>query len=209
MAIQQVQRILPNIKTTLLCVSAAYIAIGAVLLIFPEVSLSTICMVIGILALIIGVINITSYFLKKGYLVENQISFSIGAAELLFGLYAVIRSTDLSFTFTQVMAICMVFDSILKLQYSTDLLRLGCKTWWLLLITAVVTAGLAMAVLLYPFETEAVKLTYTYSVLIADGVVNIISIIWMKIQTKKYQSLQRADSPSEGAEPEEDPEAGE
>lgn len=209
MAIQQVQRILPNIKTTLLCVSAAYIAIGAVLLIFPEVSLSTICMVIGILALIIGVINITSYFLKKGYLVENQISFSIGAAELLFGLYAVIRSTDLSFTFTQVMAICMVFDSILKLQYSTDLLRLGCKTWWLLLITAVVTAGLAMAVLLYPFETEAVKLTYTYSVLIADGVINIISIIWMKIQTKKYQSLQRTDSPSEGAEPEEDPEAGE
>ena len=209
MTIQQVQRILPNIKTTLLCVSAAYIAIGAVLLIFPEVSLSTICMVIGILALIIGVINITSYFLKKGYLVENQISFSIGAAELLFGLYAVIRSTDLSFTFTQVMAICMVFDSILKLQYSTDLLRLGCKTWWLLLITAVVTAGLAMAVLLYPFETEAVKLTYTYSVLIADGVINIISIIWMKIQTKKYQSLQRTDSPSEGAEPEEDPEAGE
>lgn len=203
---KRLENAFPNMKTTLLCVSAAYIAIGAVLLLFPQVSLPMICMTIGVLAIIIGIINIASYFVKKGYLSENQLGFSIGAAELLFGLYAVLRNEDFAFTFTQVLAICMVFDSILKLQYSIDLLRLKCSKWWGLLVTAVVTAGLSMAILVAPFDSEEIKITYTYIILIVDGILNILSVIWLKLQMKRYHALldMEKEEPEEMVEEEEE-----
>ena len=49
----------------------------------------------------------------------------------------------------------MILDSIVKLQYSMDLLRMKSTKWWVLLLISLITAGLAMAILVFPFKTEA------------------------------------------------------
>lgn len=177
---------LPNLRTNLLCLSVIYIAIGVVLLVFPQISLAMLCGAIGAAAIIFGVVNVAVYFIRKGFLNPNQLGFSIGVAALLFGLFAVLRTDDFKLGFAQILALCMIADSIVKLQFSMDLLRLQNKLWWVSLALACVTAGLSMAILLVPFSNGAVKDTYTYIVLIADGVVNILTTAYLSFALKRF-----------------------
>lgn len=181
---------MPNLRVNLICLSVCYIAIGTVLLFFPELSIDTISTVLGIISIIFGIIGIAVYFIRRGYLSENQVGFSLGAAALLFGVYAVVRNVEFAGIFVQVLGVLVIADSILKLQFSMDLLRFGAKRWWILLLVALATAGLGLAILLNPFPDAAARLLYTYIVLIVDGVINIASMILLNIQAKKYAALQ-------------------
>lgn len=176
----------PNLRGTLLCMAACYIVIGAVLLLFPQMSLVSICSGIGIAAIILGLISVAVYFIRQGYLAENNIGFAGGMATALMGLYAVLQTDRFAVAFTQVLAFCMIADGIVKLQFSMDLLRLKGRLWWLLLLAALAGTGLAMAILLYPFESVEAKNFYTYIVLITDGVLNAAAVFWLSWQRKRF-----------------------
>lgn len=177
-----------NLKGNLLCVSACYVVIGAVLLAFPTVSLINVCSGIGTAAMIFGLVNVAFYFIRKGYLSESNVGFSVGMAAALFGLYAVLDTDRFSVGFTQVLAFCMIADGILKIQFSMDLLRLRGRWWWLVLLGALAGAGLSMAILLYTFDSQQQKEFYTYIILIVDGVLNGASISYLSWQKRRFQS---------------------
>ncbi|MCI8406631.1 MAG: hypothetical protein HFE43_06475 [Oscillospiraceae bacterium] len=180
---------LPSLRGALLCLAACYVVIGAVLLIFPGMSLVDICYGIGIAAMILGLVSVAFYFIRKGYLSES-LGFSGGVALTILGLYAVLQTERFSAAFTQVLAACMIADGIVKLQFSMDLLRLKGKLWWCVLAGALVGVGLAVAILLYDFPDADSKNVYTYVVLIADGVLNALSVAllaWERRQHKREE----------------------
>jgi len=182
----------PNLRGLLLCISACYIAIGAVLLAFPGISLITVCEGIGIGAIILGLVAVAFYFIRQGFRSENNVGFAVGMAAALVGLYAVLRTDEFSRAFTQVLAFCVVADGILKLQFSMDLLRLKGKLWWLLLLLALAVSGAAMALLLYPFSSVEEKNFNTYIVLIADGALNALSVFWLSRRRGNFMKAEAA-----------------
>ncbi len=199
----KVEKAIPNLKVNTLCLSACYIAIGTVLLALPVeiANMVSICYGIGIAAIIVGLINVAIYFIRKGYLQENNLGFSVGVAAVIFGLFAVLQTENFAVAFTQVLAFCMIADSIIKLQFSMDLLRLKGKWWWIVLIAALTSAGLAMMILLSPFQSEDTKHLYTYIVLIVDGLLNIGTIAYLSWQLKRFRSgaLQKQEDVPEDA----------
>lgn len=182
----------PNLRGLLLCISACYIAIGAVLLAFPGVSLITVCEGIGIGAIILGIVAVAVYFIRQGFRSENNVGFSVGMAAAILGLYAVLRTEEFSRAFTQVLAFCVIADGILKLQFSMDLLRLKGKLWWLLLLLSLAVSGAAMALLLYPFSSAGEKNFYTYIVLIVDGALNALSVFWLSRRRGSFMKAEAA-----------------
>jgi len=182
----------PNLRGLLLCISACYIAIGAVLLAFPGISLITVCEGIGIGAIILGIVAVAFYFIRQGFRSENNVSFAAGMAAVILGLYAVLRTQEFSRAFTQVLAFCVIADGILKLQFSMDLLRLKGKLWWLLLLLSLAVSGAAMALLLYPFPSVEEKNFYTYIVLIIDGVLNAASVLWLSRRRGSFMKAEAA-----------------
>jgi uncharacterized membrane protein HdeD (DUF308 family) len=184
--IQQPKKIVLS-WTILVCISAAYIIGGALLLIFPQVSLPMLCQALGILLVITGAVFVLVYFLRKRYLVPGHFEFAGGAACILLGIFSLIRTNEVACAFRQLLSIAVLADSLIKMQYSTDLLRLRMKRWWIVLIMAGVSTGLAMTALTYSFGSDAAQLTFTYSTLIADGILNIIVICILRHAHKTYQ----------------------
>lgn len=180
-------KIIPNLKLNLICLSAAYIAIGVVMLAFPQMSLPNLCNAIGVVAIIVGIIGVAFYFIRKSFLDPDQIGFAGGVAMILFGLFAVVRPEEFARGFSQILSFCVIGDSIVKLQFSMDLLRLKSSRWWVIVLIALATAGLSMGILLYPFADPNAKSFYTYVVLLTDGVVNIVTTAYLNIRLKKYQ----------------------
>ncbi len=174
-----------NIRVWLLCASACYIIAGVVLLIFPSMQLEDFCYAIGIFLMILGAVNAAWYFVRQSYQDPDSAGLSIGAAEFLIGLFAVIKTVDFAYAFSQILAVSMIFDSLVKMQYSMALLRLKSSQWWILLLVSVAMAGMSMAILLASFPNNEFRLIFTYSVMIADGVTNIAAALLLSVQRKR------------------------
>ena len=169
----------PTAWTGLLCLSAAYIVLGVLLLVMPQISLTMICQVLGIVLAIAGAIGILVYFLRRQYEVPGRFGFAAGTACVLLGLFALLRTAQVAFAFSQILTICVVGDCLVKLQYATDLLRLYHRNWFVVLLLALGLAALALVALANPFGSDNVRLPFTYGVLIADGVANVGVVIYL------------------------------
>ena len=71
------------------------IALGLFAILWPDLSLSTICCVIGTVALIFGIIEILIYFLTKPVGVGMTHDFSIGALCVIIGVILLIGGIQL------------------------------------------------------------------------------------------------------------------
>ena len=177
-------------RLNILCVSVCYLVIGIILLVFPNVSLTDLSYALGIVLIMAGIINIAVYFIRGQYLEPDRYGFSAGVTCVLIGLFAVLNNQEFTRIFFQILAFCMILDSIVKLQYSMDLLRMKSTKWWVLLLISLITAGLAMAILVFPFKTEAGHDRYAYCILIVDGAVNMITMLYMARWIKRFQAMQ-------------------
>ena len=193
---KKADKVFPNAKLNMICLSICYIVIGIVLLMFPNLSLKDICYVLGIVVMIVGIINVALYFVRKGYMVPNQFGFSVGVIEVLIGLFAVVRTAEFSFAFSQILALCILVDSVVKMQFSMDLLRMKTPNWWVWLILSVAMLAVAMVILINPFGEGDIRNIFTYVVLAVDGVLNIVTVIYLSHQSKKYHQLMEGQSHS-------------
>lgn len=189
-----------NMRLNILCVSVSYLVIGIILLLFPNVSLMDLCYALGIVLLMAGIVNIAVYFIRGQYVEPERYGFSAGVTCVLIGLFAVLNNQEFTRIFFQILAFCMILDSIVKLQYSMDLLRMKSKKWWIVLLISLMTAGLALAILVYPFKTDRGHDRYAYCILIVDGIVNLATMLYMAHWNKRFRAMQ-VQAKEEGHEP--------
>lgn len=170
----------PMVWTGLLCLSAAYVVLGVLLLAVPQISLVTICGVLGVALVVAGAVSALAYFLRRQYETPGHFGFAVGAACVLLGVFALLRTGQVAFAFSQILAVCVVGDSLVKLQYATDLLRLRRRYWFVVLAGALALAALALVALADPFGQDSVRLPFTYAVMIADGAANAAAVLYLR-----------------------------
>lgn len=187
-----------NTRVTLLCISAAYIVLSLILLCNSKISMQNVCSVLGMVLLVMGAVSIVWYFLKKEYLNPSRFGFAIGIGEGMLGCFALLRAERGAVVILQILAFCILLDSLLKLQYSMNLLQMRFHFWWIALLLSFVTIGLGMAALTYPFGDETFHAKFTYISLILDAVINVIVILFQRTAQKRIKKeLLPAELPKE------------
>ena len=102
----------------------------------------------------------------------------------------------------------MLIAAVFKLQTALDLNALHDKSFWLWVCIAVAFAGCAVVTVMDPFKDEEPLISFTQYVLVADGVVSLISALYLYFRVRAARK--QADSeaapasnlPQEGTEPE-------
>ena len=103
------------------------------------------------------------------------------AIAILLGLVVIIHPGNIMALVPVIMGIYFMIDGIMKIQTAVDAKRFGVKSWWLILVSAIVTGGIGILLLVNPFES-AVALTVLLGItLLADGISN----IWIAAYTVK------------------------
>lgn len=176
-----------NTRVMLLCVSAAYIVLSLVLLCNSKISMQNVCSVLGMVLLVMGAVSIVWYFFKKEYLDPGRFGFAVGVGEGMLGCFALLREETGAVVILQILAFCILLDSLLKLQYSMNLLQMRFHFWWIALLLSFVTIGLGMAALNYPFGDEIFHAKFTYISLILDAVINVIVVLFQRVTQKQIE----------------------
>ena len=163
-----------GIKIELIIISIALFVLGLFLTIFPEVSQIIICRAVGI---VWGVLRLMTYFRMSREDVFVSFGLVQGISLLAFGIFFVMRPEAIAVFFGTAIAIIIIIDGILKLQYAIEFYHMEAQRWWIEAIVAALMVVMGVVALFNPFGSSTVLMMFVGIVLMVEGLSDLISII--------------------------------
>ena len=165
--------------------------VGIILIINPKFTLTGLCSVVGTVLLVLGVIMTILYFGKGDYKDFSSSGFTINITIFLAGLLILIRKESISSFFPQFLAIYIMISGVMKMQQSMDLLGMKDSSWSMHFLLGLIVVILSGVVLIWPeaglFTAKDRVPMYICILLIADGLLSIISLFHSTMCKKKFQ----------------------
>ncbi len=181
-----------EVKKGFSLLSVAYIVIGTVLLIWPDISVRTFCYVFGLAMIIYGGAHLIMYFTKSRMSSVMQPELVIGVVTVSTGLYILIKMEYMLEIIPFAMGIVSLLGCIVKIQNSLDLKRLASKRWYLMLIFSVILFLTGLVLIINPFDEQTKIVILLIGItLLLDGITNLIGIFWIGFV---FKHLKRVDN---------------
>lgn len=161
---------LKGVKWTYLLFSALWLLAGLALLIWPKFSSEVICIVLGILCLLYGVVKLFGYFSKDPYRLAFQFDLALGILCLVLGLVLIFCSRTLLSLLPVIVGIYAVVSGVFKLQTAFEAKRFGMGKWWSMLLLSLLTIVLGVILIIRPFGTAMLAIRFMGLAIIMSGV---------------------------------------
>lgn len=174
-------------STVIVSIMAAIFIIVSVLILFvPQIEVRDICYAVCGFVVGLGIYMIVRYFMNSGYERPNEYGFSEGVLFVLLGICGLVRVDRITLSFLTVLGIMLLLSGVIKLQYALDLKCMEDSAWVGFFAVTIVLLGCSVSVILKPFQDMKFYQNYTAYVLLIDGVVEIVNIVYLNFRTKTY-----------------------
>ena len=158
------------------------IALGLVMLIWPQYSLKIIFKWAGIGFIIIGVIKCLTFFLKKDKKGRSIPDLLIGLLQIAVGIYAVVKADVLASHFIIVAAVLLGYGAIVMIIRALKLKNSAPKVFPLCFVLGLVTLVLAVIVFVHPVVLKDLMTETAGISLIVEGI-SLLIVMSRKEQT--------------------------
>lgn len=179
-----------KIRKSFILTSLLYMALGIVLLVWPDMSLNVVCFSFGAVTLLYGVVKFFMYVANRrdgGFF--YQVHLVVGVIAIALGVFFLMRPDIIISIFPIMIGLFIIFHSIVKVQGAFELRRVEYDKWWGILVAAIVTAGLGIIIVRNPFATVEAMVMAIGIILILDSLLNIASTIFAFYVVKKYTKM--------------------
>ncbi len=164
-----------RIKALYITISILSLLAGIALVIWPGASVITICYVVGSAAILVGAVRLAGYFSKDSYNLNFQFDFAMGLMFLILGTVLIFHPGDTVAVLHFSVGILVLVDSVFKLQTALDAKHFGLKKWWVMLLCALLCAGLGLVLVILPFRTAEILVRVTGAALAVNSGENILT----------------------------------
>ena len=162
-------------KALYITISILSLLAGIALVIWPGASVITICYVVGSAAILVGAVRLAGYFSKDSYNLNFQFDFAMGLVFLILGTVLIFHPGDTVAVLHFSVGILVLVDSVFKLQTALDAKHFGLKKWWVMLLCALLCAGLGLVLVILPFRTAEILVRVTGAALAVNSGENILT----------------------------------
>ena len=176
---------LKTIKFEIIIVSVALFVLGLLLVLFPTASQEIICKGIGVALCVWGVLRLINYFRIAGNEILGSYGLVQGVTLLAFGIFFVIKPQVIGVFLGTALAIVVIIDGILKIQYAVDFYHLESDKWWIELVGAVIMVVVGIVALFNPFSTSSALIVFIGIAFMIEGLWDFISLMRIVSVTKK------------------------
>ena len=164
-----------RIKALYITISILSLLAGIALVIWPGASVITICYVVGSAAILVGAVRLAGYFSKDSYNLNFQFDFAMGLVFLILGTVLIFHPGDTVAVLHFSVGILVLVDSVFKLQTALDAKHFGLKKWWVMLLCALLCAGLGLVLVILPSRTAEILVKVTGAALAVNSGENILT----------------------------------
>lgn len=167
--------LIKTLKVVFALISVGLMVLGVCLMIWPGASAEVICMAMGILAIIYGVVRMVGYFCNDLYRLAFQFDLAVGLLSILGGGVLLLRSDRVMVYLPILIGVFLLVDSVLRFQTAIDAKAFGMRKWWVILVAAVLGAGIGVWLLVRPGESAAGLVRLLGLALAIDGGENLLA----------------------------------
>ena len=157
-------------------VSACMLILGIVMLVWPDISAMTVCVILGILCAAAGVYKLVRYF-RLGFAgVFFRFDLGAGILYILAGLLLLLHPQDAVTILPMAAGIYILFGSVFDIQIAVEMHRFGLRNWVASLVLGILDTILGFYLLFNPFSGAAALMMAIGICLIIGSVQNLYSV---------------------------------
>ncbi|MDL2252949.1 DUF308 domain-containing protein [Ruminococcaceae bacterium OttesenSCG-928-I18] len=167
-------------RVNFIILSLGYILLGVFRILNRDAESLLICYILGGFAIVGGIVRVAFYFLKESGTRIFRNDLALGVLLLFAGIYCILKPETILSLLPVVLGFCVIFDSVLKLEYSFDMKRAVFGGWWFVMVLAVISAICGILLVLGSFS-GTVLFYFLGSVLLFDGALNLITLAMLML----------------------------
>lgn len=172
---------LKGLKANYLLSAVFCILFGMLLVIWPDVSTQVVCIGLGVVLALSGVVNLVTYFVERDGRFVSQISLLVGIVLTVVGGWIILKPEVLIMIVPVIVGVIVTIHGVHNLVQALELFRNQYSKWWVALLLGIVTAGLGILLICNPFDAVSTVVMLIGIFLIYDG----ISDIWIISRVSK------------------------
>lgn len=158
--------------------SVGLMALGVCLLIWPGISATVICAILGALAILYGAVRLAGYFCNDLYRLAFQFDLAVGILCILVGGVLLLRTQRVLVLLPLLIGAFLLVDSVLRLQTAMDARAFGMGKWWVILVAAVLGAAIGIWLLIQPGRGAFDLARLLGLALVVDGGENLLACLY-------------------------------
>ncbi|MGM9941910.1 MAG: DUF308 domain-containing protein [Bulleidia sp.] len=151
---------LKQLKWSQILMSVSYIILGILLIMFPDISGKVISYVLGIGAIVYGIVNLTIYFLLnvRDSLYRNE--FIIGIASIVFGLLIILKSDVIIGLIPLLLGLIIMISGFINLQKGVVAYRIGYNRSMVYVLISAISIIFGVAIMFFMSGKTAMDILY-------------------------------------------------
>ena len=163
------------------------VALGLVLLLLPKVSLTILCVIIGVALIIMGLIKLI-FFAANVNGVRRIADIPVGIIQLVLGFWLIIDSSLFINLFQIVTGVILIYGSLLMFVHAFALREIRGAFYWLSLVFGILCAVLGIVIVVNPAGFAAFMMQLQGVALIIEGLALIVVMHTVKREMKNATS---------------------
>ncbi|HKK95918.1 MAG TPA: DUF308 domain-containing protein [Anaerovoracaceae bacterium] len=177
-----------SFKFTTLMSSLIMIALGLLLALKPELSIKMISYGIASAVLLFGIVNLISYFKKKAFTPTSaMLNLIFAIFSILLGLLIIIKPLLMASLIPIFLGLIIIVDGSLLLFAGLTYRKFLPKQGLTSIIIGIIIIIFGCIVVLYPFATELVLMTFIGISLVLTGATNLTNQLLIEFKTNKNE----------------------
>lgn len=160
-------------KKGYIATSIVLCAIGLLMFLKPDLSLSLLGIIVGIALIVSGIVKLGGYLSRDLYQLAFQFDLAFGILMMALGFVILLRPEHTMNFLCIILGTAILADGLFKIQTSIDARRFGLSTWWLILPLAIIASATGMTLVLRPSQSARVLATLMGVSLLAEGALSL------------------------------------
>ena len=176
---------LKRAKIMAVTLSTAFVSLGILMILFPQISANVVWIMIGTVLIISGIFKLIGYFTQDPYRLAFQFDFALGVLSITVGIVMIACINNALAFFSVIIGIVICTDNVFRLQTSIEAKRFGFVYWWVIFLFTILSGFTGIFLITFPFEGTKAVMIATVVTLTISGLQNLCSTLYLVRSVKK------------------------
>lgn len=167
------EKILKKVKANVIVSSLLCALLGVVLVVWPGMSMQIVCIAVGVVLVLTGIIRIADFLLIRDGSLYAQTNLIFGIVFAVVGVWIALQPEKVLAIIPIIVGIVIVLHGVHNLQQTVTLFKGHYDKWWVALILGLLTTGFGVLLICRPFAALDTAVMLIGCFLIYDGLSNI------------------------------------
>ena len=169
-------------KTGCIVASVLLMALGVLLIVLPDLSISLVGIVAGAMLIALGILKLMGYFSREMYQLAFQYDLAFGLLLVALGVLLMMQPNRAMHFLCLIVGISIAADGLLKFQTALEARRFGLGSWWLIMALGILAGVIGIVTAFRPAQSAQVLMVLMGISLLAEGALNLcVSLCAVKI----------------------------